>query len=426
MAAMRSLVFGVTAVLLMSSAALAQVRGVSGDEVVIGGSFPLTGNLASSGQGHSLGIRVAVEDANAHGGINGRKLRLVLEDDAYVPARTVQNIHKLIDVDKIFALVGMSSSAGAFATLDYITQTDTVNVNGYIMNSAVWDTFRPTTFSVGQGYPRLVEATVRYLNSQHAGLKWGVFVQDDAFGENIMAGINKALAENKSSLLEAIKFKRGQHDFSSEMLRMKSAGVTAIYVGGVFNEYLAVVREAKRLGMDVKFGFLYSAHNKLLQSLMGDIGQGYLVSDTVAALAEPAGQAFIETAKKYVSAKELEGITRNSFTGFASGSVLVDALKRAGRDVNKDDVVAALENTSDLKTGDVMGPISFGKGLRFSNQQVRVLMNDCAVPYLDYPDTWPLWLAKDHLAVWLESYAEIMGLNVWTGTALAGATYDEF
>jgi branched-chain amino acid transport system substrate-binding protein len=355
--------------------AFAQVRGVSDNEIVIGGSFPLTGNLASSGQGHSLGIRVAIEDVNAHGGVNGRKLRLVLEDDAYVPARTVQNIRKLIDVDKIFALVGMSSSAGAFATLDYITQTKTINVNGYIMNSAVWETFRPTTFSVGQGYPRLVEATVDYLNAKNVGLKWGVFVQDDAFGANIMAGVNEALANDKSALVLAVKFKRGQQDFSSEMLRMKSAGVTAIYVGGVFNEYLAIVREAKRLEMDVKFGFLYSAHNRLLQSLLGEIGEGYVVSDTVASVSEPAGQAFIETAKKYISSKELEGITRDSFTGYAAASVLIDALRRAGHDLTADGAVAALEETSDLKIG-VMGPISFGKGVRFSNQQVRVLMND--------------------------------------------------
>jgi len=371
----RILVIAAALAMTAGADASAQVRGVSENEIVIGGSFPLTGNLASSGQGHSLGIRVAIEDVNAHGGINGRKLRLVLEDDAYVPARTVQNVHKLIDVDKIFALVGMSSSAGAFATLDYITQTDTINVNGYIMNSAVWDTFRPTTFSVGQGYPRLVEATVDYLNAHNAGLKWGVFVQDDAFGENIMAGINKALANDKSSLVSAIKFKRGQQDFSSEMLRMKSAGVTAIYVGGVFNEYLAIVREAKRLGMDVKFAFLYSAHNRLLQSLLGEIGQGYLVSDTVASVSEPVGQAFIGTAKKYVSAKEVEGITRDSFTGYATASVLIDALKRAGRDLSKDSMIGALENTSNLEIG-VMGPISLGKHARFSNQQVRVLMND--------------------------------------------------
>jgi branched-chain amino acid transport system substrate-binding protein len=289
----------------------------------------------------------------------------------------VQNIRKLIDVDKIFALVGMSSSAGALASLDYVTQTGTININAYIMNSAVWDTFRATTFSVGQGYPTLVEAAVRYLNAQTASLKWGVFVQDDAFGENILVGIDKALTDNKSALVETVKFKRGQQDFASEMLRMKSVGVTAIYVGGVFNEYLAIVREAKRLGMDVKFAFLYSAHSRLLQSLMGEIGQGYLVSDTVAALAEPGAEAFIEMAKKYLTAKEAEGITRDSLAGFAAGSVLIDALKRCGRDVTKDCVVTALENTSNLETGS-MGPISFGKGVRFSNQQVRVLTNDFA------------------------------------------------
>jgi branched-chain amino acid transport system substrate-binding protein len=361
--------------LLAIGSAHAEVRGITDKEIILGASIALTGNLASSGQGHSLGIRIAIEDVNSKGGINGRQLRLILEDDAYVPARTVQNIRKLIDVDNIFALMAMSSSAGALASIDYITETNTININSYIMNTAIWEKLRPTTFSIGQGYPELAARVVRYINGKIPDAKWGVFVQDDPFGENILVGVNQAMKDSKGRSIEVIKFKRGQQDFSSEVLRMKAAGVNAIYAAGVFNEYLALAREAKRVGLDVQFGFLFSSHSSLLQSLMGELGNGYLTSDTITTLAEPDGQALIELGKKYLKPKEVEGMTRESLTGYASASVLIEALKGCGRDVTTQCVIQQLENTSNLKTL-AMGPISFGKGVRFSNQKSRVLKNN--------------------------------------------------
>jgi branched-chain amino acid transport system substrate-binding protein len=363
------------AALLVGGTAHAEVRGITDKEIILGASIALTGNLASSGQGHSLGIRIAIEDVNSKGGINGRQLRLILEDDAYVPARTVQNIRKLIDVDKIFALMAMSSSAGALASIDYITETNTININSYIMNTVIWEKFRPTTFSIGQGYPELAARVVRYINGKIPDAKWGVFVQDDPFGENILVGVNQAMKDSKGTSVEVIKFKRGQQDFSSEILRMKAAGVNAIYAAGVFNEYLAFAREAKRVGLEVQFGFLFSSHSSLLQSLMGELGNGYLTSDTITTLAEPDGQALFELGKKYLKPKEVEAMTRESLTGYASASVLIEALKGCGRDVTTDCVVQQLENTSNLKTL-AMGPISFGKGVRFSNQKTRVIKND--------------------------------------------------
>ncbi len=373
----RSLLVGAVS-LVVAGSAHAQVRGVTDKEIVLGASIALTGNLASSGQGHSIGIRIAVEDANAKGGINGRKLRFVLEDDAYVPARTVQNIRKLIDVDGIFALMAMSSSAGALASIDYITETNTINANAYIMNTAIWEKFRASTFSIGQGYPELVGRVIRYMNEKIPNAKWGIFVQDDPFGENILVGVNEAMKASKSTTpIEVIKFKRGQQDFSSEILRMKAAGVNAIYAAGVFSEYLAFAREAKRVELDVKFGFLFSAHSSLLQSLMGELGQGFYTSDTVATLSEPEGKELIELGKKYLTPKEVDGITRDTLTGYTSASVLIVALKGCGREVTNQCVIQQLENTSNLKTL-AMGPVTFGKDVRFSNQKTRVLMNDFA------------------------------------------------
>jgi len=365
------------ATMLLTDVAQAQVRGITKDEIIVGATVPLTGNAASIGQGWSLGARLAVEEVNAKGGIHGRKLKLILEDDGYVPARTVQNVRKMIDVDNVLAILCLSSSAGTLATIDYITETATININTLVMNAKIWEEFRPTTFTIGQGYPALAGKTAKYINAKNQNTKWGIFVQDDAFGENILTGITEAMKGSNASVVEVVKYKRGQEDFSAEMSRMKAAGVTAIYSGAVFREHVALTREAKRLGMNVSFALLFTAHSTLAQNLIGEAGQGALTSDIVTTFDEPNGKAFVALAQKLLPAKELEVINRDTMTSYAGTSVLIAALEKCGRDATKDCIVTAIENTSDFKTL-AMGPVTFGKGVRFSNQKTRVLMNDFA------------------------------------------------
>ncbi len=84
--------------------------GLTDTEILIGDVEPLTGPPALLGVGHTLGVKVAIAEANAAGGINGRKIRYTVEDDGYVTARTLQGLKKVIDVDKAFAMLGLSGS----------------------------------------------------------------------------------------------------------------------------------------------------------------------------------------------------------------------------------------------------------------------------------------------------------------------------
>src|ERR1019366_9991439 len=91
--------------------------GFTDSEIVIGDVEPLTGPPAILGVGHTIGVKVAIAEVNAAGGINGRKIRYVLEDDGYVTARTIQDARKIIDVDKVFAMLGMSGSGQSIAVM---------------------------------------------------------------------------------------------------------------------------------------------------------------------------------------------------------------------------------------------------------------------------------------------------------------------
>ena len=103
-------------VLLAGTPALAQ-QGITDTEIVIGDVEPLTGPPALLGVAASIGHKIAIAEANNAGGINGRKIKYVLEDDGYVTARTIQGVKKVIEVDKAFAMLGISGSGQSIAVM---------------------------------------------------------------------------------------------------------------------------------------------------------------------------------------------------------------------------------------------------------------------------------------------------------------------
>ena len=99
---------GAALAMAASSAALAQSQGVSKNEIVLGSIQDLSGPLAGFGKQIRLGMMLRVDEVNEQGGINGRKLKLIVEDAKYDPKNAVLAAQKLVNQDKIFAMVGRS------------------------------------------------------------------------------------------------------------------------------------------------------------------------------------------------------------------------------------------------------------------------------------------------------------------------------
>ena len=97
-------------------------QGVSDTEIVVGDILPLSGPPALLGAAHNIGVKLAIAEVNAQGGINGRKVRLVSEDDGYVVSRTIQGVRKLATVDKVFALTSLSGTAQGLGALPLVKE----------------------------------------------------------------------------------------------------------------------------------------------------------------------------------------------------------------------------------------------------------------------------------------------------------------
>jgi len=242
-----------TASLLLAGAyltgghALAADPGFTDTEIVIGDVEPLTGPPALLGVAHTIGVKIAIGEINAAGGINGRKIKYILEDDGYVTARTIQGLRKVIDVDKAFALLGISGSGQSIAAMPVLEKSGIPTVISVGPVKPLWEPPRKNVFIVGQAYEEGIQALVKYLAQKNTGKKWGLITQDDDYGIAVRDGFDAVVKDKKLNVVYSGNYKKGQQDFSSEMLRLKDSGAEVFLAGGIIGENVAMIKEMEKM-----------------------------------------------------------------------------------------------------------------------------------------------------------------------------------
>jgi branched-chain amino acid transport system substrate-binding protein len=359
----------------VAGSAQSDESGISDTEILLGQAGPLTGPAALLGLSDQIGVKIAVEEVNAAGGINGRKVRYIYEDDAYQTPRTIQAVRKLLDVDKVFAMTGLSGSGQTLAVLPMLEKEGVPTVITVAPVEPVWQPPKNNIFVVGQSYKQGVRELVRYLSQKYPDKRWGLITQDDDYGYYVREGFDAGVKESKINVVFSANFRKGQQDFSAEILRLKEANVEIFIAAGIITENVAMMKELEKLNIKPITGIFWVGRIEPVIRLMGPISDGMYVVDYVDSLAMPGGQEFIKKAKQYVSEAELKSIHRYTFTSYTGARVLFEAMRRCGKNLTRECTIAELEKTKDFESG-VMTPITFGPGVRFSNQKLQVLQVD--------------------------------------------------
>lgn len=334
-------------------------QGVTDTEILIGDIVPLTGPPALLGVPHTIGVRLAIAEVNAAGGINGRKIRFISEDDGYVPSRTIQGIRKLVTVDKVFALTAMSGSAQGQAALPMVRQFGIPVMNSLSFSDDVHTPVSKNIFVIGTRHPLVTEQLSAAIDARYPGKKWAIVSQDDEYGDMTREGFEATTKVRNLNVVSKAIFKKGQVDFSSEMLRVKEAGAGALYAGGVLSENVAMVKELERLGLKVPVGISYVAQVPAIVKLMGPAADGVYTMDYVVSLDSEKGKAFIERAKKHLPEADVARIHRFALTGYAGAQVLFEAIRRCGKALTWDCTISQLDQIKDFETNVLNSPVSF-------------------------------------------------------------------
>jgi ABC-type branched-subunit amino acid transport system substrate-binding protein len=364
-----------------ASAPAAAQQGVTDTEIVVGDILPLTGPPALLGVAHNLGVKTAIAEVNAAGGINGRKVRLISEDDGYVPSRTVQGVRKLIQSDKVFALTSVSGTGQAQAAMPLITQAGIPAMAPITTYEGLYKPTLKNVFAVGYDMADAVYELVSRMAERHPGKKWALISQDDDYGENVRAGFDRAAKEKKLEVVSRQIYKKGQQDFSSEILKVKQAGAEALMAGGVLGENVAMTKELERIGHKIPVGVTYVSRVPASAKLMGSAGENVYTVDYVYLENSPEAKGFMDKLAKYLSPEEQAKVNRYTFTGYASTRALFDAMGRCGKALTWDCTIAELNKVKNLETGS-MTPISFSATNHLASPRLFLLRADpAAVTY---------------------------------------------
>lgn len=360
-----------------SSAFAQEQRGVSDSEIVVGDILPLSGPPALLGVAHNLGVKVAVGEVNAKGGINGRKVRLISEDDGYVVSRTLQGLRKLINNDRVFALTSLSGATQGQAALSLIKQDGMPTISTISFAPELYQPVVKNVFAIGTLHPIQVAEVVRTMAARFPNRKWAVVTQDDEYGELARKGFDEAQRELKLQVVSASIYRKGQTDFSAEILKAKQAGAEAIYAGGLISENVAMAKELERLGLKIPMGVSYVSNVPAMLKLMGTAGENVFTADYVAAPDSAEGKAFMQVAKGVLSEDELKRINRFTFSGYAGARVLFEAMARCGKALTAACTIDKLETMKDYDTG-VTSPVSFTTTSHLALPKLRLLKSDPA------------------------------------------------
>jgi ABC-type branched-subunit amino acid transport system substrate-binding protein len=341
--------------------AYAQEVGVTATEILLGEVQPMSGPASLIGKAGAAGSKLAIAEINAQGGINGRKLRAIYEDDGYVPSRSVSAVKKLIDSDKVFALTGTTGSSHMVAMLPTIEEAKIPTIVHMAPNPAVVSPRRPTVFMIGPDYDYAGYVPIHHMATKMGkkDAKYGILYQDDDFGKALLSGYQKAVKQDGLTSVAEIAFKRGAKDFSAEVLTLKEKGITALYLGTLTTESAAIMTELRRLGMTPTIGTLWAGQLPAAVKLAAPSGFEYLIPDYYASNYDAPGQKLMEVAKKFLSADDHANFNRYTVSGYVGTKVIAEGIRRCGANVTRVCVVAELNKLKNFDTGGLTGPLSF-------------------------------------------------------------------
>lgn len=228
-------------------------QGISATEIVLGSHQDLSGPIKGWGVPVANGMNMAVEEINAAGGIHGRKLRLIVEDSGYDPKKAVLASQKLIERDKIFAMVGPMGSPTVIAAQDILFDAGILQL--FPLTAAEFtykfDPSKPQErlkFNNLLPYVESTRAAVKHMMETKKYSKPCVISQDDEYGKNVLDGFTQQLAAMNIKSAGETTFKRGSSDFSAPVAKMRADGCDLVVIGAIIREPIGIMAEAKKIG----------------------------------------------------------------------------------------------------------------------------------------------------------------------------------
>ena len=332
---------GMAGMVLAPAAARAQ-GGVSAERILFGQAAPLEGPAAALGVGMRQGILAAFGEANARGGVEGRQLELMTIDDGYEPSRAIVATNRLIDEEKVFALIGPVGTPTSNATQPIAAAAGVPFIGPFTGVESLRTPHKPNVVNVRASYYQETEVMVERLTRDLGAKKIAIFYQDDAFGRAGLAGTRIAMDKRKMTLVAEGTFERNTTAVKMALIEIRRQKPDAVIMIGPYKPCAEFIKLARKIDFNSKFiNISFVGSNALAQEL-GAAGDGVYITQVVP-FPEDASIPVVadyQAALKALDASEPPGFV--SLEGYIAGRLTVAALERISGEPSREKFLAAV------------------------------------------------------------------------------------
>ncbi len=341
-------------------APIASAPGVFPNEIVIGSSLALGGHASFLGTQYLRGAMCLIEQTNSEGGIHHREIRVIAYDDGYDPPQCVANTKKLILKDKVFCLFCYVGTPTTVKIIDLVEENKIPLLGVFSGADKLRFPFRHYIFNIRSSYYQETSAVVRYFVEEKGLRRIGVFYQYDDYGFDGLKGTQIALQRYNLSPVATGSFVRGTLDVEEALEKIRASEAQAVIMIGTYSPCAKFIKEARASGYNPLFhNVSFVGADRLVQE-MGDAGEGVIITQVVPPPTErillPACEQYTRLLAQYYPQDKPNFV---SFEGFINARILIEALRRAGRDITREGFIRALESIREHYVGIGAG-ISFG------------------------------------------------------------------
>lgn len=327
--------------------------GVTADKIVFGQAAALDGPAAALGQGMRDGLLAAFAEANRAGGVKGRKLELISIDDGYEPTKSVEAAKKLIEQDKVFALIGSVGTPTSVAVQPMASEAGVPFIGAFTGAEFLRTPYKATVVNVRASYFQETETMVEHLTKDLGVTKIAIFYQDDAFGQAGLAGVKRALDKRQMSLVAEGTYERNTVAVKGALLAIKRAGPEAVIMIGAYQPCAEFIKLARQVKLDATFVNISFVGSDALAKELGPAGAGVVITQVVPF---PEAASIPLVARYQAALKANEPDAKPGFVsleGYMAGLLMVQALGKVDGDVTRQALLDAVSKTGSFDLGGV-------------------------------------------------------------------------
>ncbi|NKE70805.1 ABC transporter substrate-binding protein [Candidatus Manganitrophus noduliformans] len=339
---LRGKAWGFVLILLLSASFSRAEDGVTEKEILLGMSNAQTGPVYELGIAMKEGATVYFNKVNAAGGIQGRKIKLIVYDDRYEFPKVIANTRKFIEEDKVFALFGYIGSGISAAIVPTITRARVPYLFPLTGAEVIRNPVNKYIFNLRASYADEAEVLVDRATRDLKLTKIGVFAQDDAMGEAGRAGLIRALRKRNLPLVGDGKYERNTEDVEAALETLVKANPEAVMLACPYTPCAAFLKKARARGFSPLFLHLGVGTTALIHEA-GKAADGLIVTQIVP---NPSDSA-LPIVKEFVSDMKAAGFTPDlvSLESYLGAKVLVEALKKTST-LTREALISTLEKFS--------------------------------------------------------------------------------